>query len=209
MSSERTREIATKYSRQRFLHAFPLTPINVIGTNSQICWNIEVWAVQKRSHLVDLGESFPRNIYLQTLASIQKRTSPIKFAHLAEKSERKVRHRTFQLREIPLLRAFPHDVALPALDEAFCFGSEMVKINVRTRWYWCRTAEWRLDLRTGSFVLCLRSPWRGKGPRRLQEARYVIKSVICDPNFEGLVLRCIEAASLQPKTRRQNLDEIE
>ena len=27
----------------------------------------------------------------------------------------------------------------------------------------------------------------------LQEARYVIESVICDPNFEGLVLGCIEA----------------
>ena len=28
----------------------------------------------------------PTNIYLQNLASIQKRTSPVKFAHLAEKS---------------------------------------------------------------------------------------------------------------------------
>ena len=28
------------------------------------------------------------SIYLQNLASIQKRTSPIKFAHLAEKSEK-------------------------------------------------------------------------------------------------------------------------
>ena len=28
---------------------------------------------------------------------------------------------------------------------------------------------------------------------RLQDARYVIKSVICDPNFERLVLGCIEA----------------
>ena len=27
----------------------------------------------------------------------------------------------------------------------------------------------------------------------LQDARYVIKSVICDPNFERLVLGCIEA----------------
>ena len=89
--------------------------------------------MQKHVNLVDLVKSFPTNILLQNLASIQKRTSPLKFAHLAEKSERKVRHRTFQLREIPLLRAFPHDVALPALDEAFCFGSEMVKINVRTR----------------------------------------------------------------------------
>ena len=31
-------------------------------------------------------KSFPTNVYLQNLASIQKRTSPVKFAHLAEKS---------------------------------------------------------------------------------------------------------------------------
>ena len=30
-------------------------------------------------------------------------------------------------------------------------------------------------------------------PYLLQEARYVIESVICDPNFEGLILGCIEA----------------
>ena len=37
-------------------------------------------------NLVDLVKSFPTNIYLQNLASIQKRTSPVKFAYLAEKS---------------------------------------------------------------------------------------------------------------------------
>ena len=42
--------------------------------------------VQKHVNLVDLVKSFPTNIYLQSLASIQKRTSPVKFAHLAEKS---------------------------------------------------------------------------------------------------------------------------
>ena len=42
--------------------------------------------MQKYVHLVDLVKSFPTNIYLQNLASIQKRTSPVKFAHLAEKS---------------------------------------------------------------------------------------------------------------------------
>ena len=50
-------------------------------------WNFEVWAVQKHVNLVDIGKSFPTNIFLQNLASIQKRTSPIEFAHLAEKSE--------------------------------------------------------------------------------------------------------------------------
>ena len=43
--------------------------------------------MQKHVNLVDLVKSFPTNIYLQNLASMQKRTSPIKFAHLAEKSE--------------------------------------------------------------------------------------------------------------------------
>ena len=42
--------------------------------------------MQKHVNLVDLVKSFPTNIFLQNLASIQKRTSPIKFAHLAEKS---------------------------------------------------------------------------------------------------------------------------
>ena len=54
---------------------------------TKIFWNIEVWAVQKHVNLVDLVKSFPTNIFLQNLAPIQKRTSPIKFAHLAEKSE--------------------------------------------------------------------------------------------------------------------------
>ena len=44
--------------------------------------------MQKHVHLVDLAKSFPTNIFLQNLASIQKRTSPVKFAHLAEKSEK-------------------------------------------------------------------------------------------------------------------------
>ena len=44
--------------------------------------------MQKHVNLVDLVKSFPTNIFLQNLASIQKRTSPLKFAHLAEKSEK-------------------------------------------------------------------------------------------------------------------------
>ena len=54
---------------------------------TKIFWNIEVWAVQKHVNLVDLVKSFRTDIFLQDLASIQKRTSPLKFAHLAEKSE--------------------------------------------------------------------------------------------------------------------------
>ena len=44
--------------------------------------------MQKHVNLVDLAKSFPTNIFLQNLASIQKRTSPVKFAHMAEKSEK-------------------------------------------------------------------------------------------------------------------------
>ena len=44
--------------------------------------------MQKHVNLVDLVKSFPTNILLQNLASIQKRTSRIKFAHLAEKQEK-------------------------------------------------------------------------------------------------------------------------
>ena len=44
--------------------------------------------MQKDVNLVDLIKSFPTNILLQNLASIQKRTSPVQFAHLAEKSEK-------------------------------------------------------------------------------------------------------------------------
>ena len=42
--------------------------------------------MQKHVNLVDLVKSFPTHILLQNLASIQKSTSPVKFAHLAEKS---------------------------------------------------------------------------------------------------------------------------
>ena len=44
--------------------------------------------MQKHVNLVDLVKSFPANIFLQNLASIQKRMSPIKSAHLAEKSRK-------------------------------------------------------------------------------------------------------------------------
>ena len=43
--------------------------------------------MQKHVNLVDLVKSFPTNILLQNLASIQQRTSLIEFDHLAEKSE--------------------------------------------------------------------------------------------------------------------------
>ena len=44
--------------------------------------------MQKHVNLVDLVKSFPASISLKILASIQKRTRPIKFDHLAEKSDK-------------------------------------------------------------------------------------------------------------------------
>ena len=44
--------------------------------------------MQKHVNLVDLVTSFPTHIFLQNLASIQKRTSPRKFDRLAEKSDK-------------------------------------------------------------------------------------------------------------------------
>ena len=44
--------------------------------------------MQKHVNFVDLVKSFPTNIFVQNLASIQRRTSPLKFDHLAEKSEK-------------------------------------------------------------------------------------------------------------------------
>ena len=41
---------------------------------------IEVAELCKGAHCVDLGESFPTHIFLQTLASTQPRTIPVKLA---------------------------------------------------------------------------------------------------------------------------------
>ena len=51
---------------------------------TKIFWNIEVWAVQKHVNIVDLVKSFPTNILLQNLASIQKRTSPLKICKILQ-----------------------------------------------------------------------------------------------------------------------------
>ena len=48
---------------------------------------IEIKERCKGVHCVDLGESFPTHIYLQKLASIQPRTSPLNFAGAPLQSE--------------------------------------------------------------------------------------------------------------------------
>ena len=67
--------------------------------------------MQKHVNLVDLVKSFPTNIYLQNLASIQKRTGPVKFAHLAEKSGKgSISNLSTKVRT-PLRNSFPLTVA--------------------------------------------------------------------------------------------------
>ena len=61
--------------------------------------------MQKHVNLVDLVKSFPTNIFLQNLASIQKSTGPIKFAHLIEKSGKGSMSNLSQLRLSPLREA--------------------------------------------------------------------------------------------------------
>ena len=53
----------------------------------KFCLNFEFGAVQRCANLVDLEKCLNMNIWLQKSASIRKRTSPLKFDHLAEKSE--------------------------------------------------------------------------------------------------------------------------
>ena len=57
----------------------------------------EITELCKGVHCVDLGESFQRHIFLQNFASIQPRTSPVKFARssnaAASKSVRDGRER--------------------------------------------------------------------------------------------------------------------
>ena len=59
-------KIATNFENANVL-AFTIENAKNID---EICWNIEVWAVQKHANLVDLVKSFQTSIYLQNLASI-------------------------------------------------------------------------------------------------------------------------------------------
>ena len=74
------------------VHAFaPLRPQYLTNFSENFGFfkqKIEISELCKGVHCVDLGESFQTHILLQNLASIQKRTSSIKFDHLAEKSEK-------------------------------------------------------------------------------------------------------------------------
>jgi len=51
----------------------------------------------------------------------------------------------------------------------------------------------RTALKSWSALAEARPTSKQSRPGLLQDARYVIKSVICDPNFEGLVLGCMDS----------------
>ena len=54
----------------------------------KILHNIEFGAVQRNVNLVDLEKCWKMRIWTQKSASIQKKTSPLKFDNFAEKSEK-------------------------------------------------------------------------------------------------------------------------
>ena len=68
---------------------------------------IEIAELCKGVHCVDLGESFQTHIYLQNFASIQPRTSPLKFARSSGRSSR-ARH---ELRELVCQTDSPEEIA--------------------------------------------------------------------------------------------------
>ena len=61
----------------------------------KICWNFEICAVRRIANLVDLEKCWKMSIWLQKSASIQPRTSLLKFDDLARS---KVRYRILHLR---------------------------------------------------------------------------------------------------------------
>ena len=141
--------------------------------------------MQKHVNLVDLAKSNPPNILLQILASIQKRKSPIKFAHLAEKSEKgsisnlstKVQTLSFVFDAVAFAAmAWAVYADAPQNVSFACLGLLMLALtcgtNVTTYVLWPRNS----NARTGTM------------------AKEISKSRIPNfPNFLGLVLGCIEA----------------
>ena len=74
---------ASKYaleSCRRDLHDAQLHSSAISFFGKKLTKKIEDAELCERVHCVDLGESFPTHIYLQNLASIQPKTSPLKFA---------------------------------------------------------------------------------------------------------------------------------
>ena len=76
------------------------TNVKKLTKNSQkFDEKIEIRKRCKGVHCVDLGESFPTSIYLQNLASIQPRTSLLKFEGGRVLSARHFRNETGEISE--------------------------------------------------------------------------------------------------------------
>ena len=107
---------------------------NRFGKNWQIFSDFltknELWERCKGVQCVDLVKSFPTHIFLQNLASIQQRTSPVKFGHSrsgypvifcsAFGVMLPLSRRGTKLRHCMLPRVLVHNVLLDARGEGWC-----------------------------------------------------------------------------------------
>ena len=154
--------------------------------------------MQKHVHLVDLAKSFPTNIYLQSLASIQPRTSPVKFAwpyppdwHFPSSAPRP---------EVVL--EFEASGSWPSDAEAVQHVKAALLLQMKTELETELGLESRVAGPPQPFldVLAPDSIWRLRifHPHELIGAAAKIRSEVnselnFSPNFEGLVLGCIDA----------------
>ena len=77
------------FCKNRFFSSYNLAEMWKSLTN--FCRDFQSRVVQRCDNLVDLEKCWKTTIYLQRSVPIQPRTSPVKFDHLAEKSEIPVR----------------------------------------------------------------------------------------------------------------------
>ena len=147
---------------------------------SKIAKLLEILEQCKGMLCAELGESFPTHIYLQNFASIQPRTSPLKFARVASSSARPETGRSMP--DMPAAASSSRSCC----SLAYCFcaltkalpkrnASSTVSPETRNHCGMCRLRN------TPKSVPVPRAARRG--PAR----------VISPPNFERLVLGCVEA----------------
>ena len=124
--------------------------------------------MQKHVNIVDLVKSFPTNIFLENFAS---RTSPVKFAHLAEKSGKgSISNLSTKVRGAHVPRA-------PARDSSCGKSAGVVPARGHDE---------------GASGVCERSE-QGRAALGAPLRSEVNSELNFCPNFEGLVLGCIDA----------------
>ena len=112
---------------------------------TNVCWKFEIGAVQRNANLVDLEKCCKLRLLSISEVSIQKRTSPLKFAHLAEKSENgSVSNLSTKVHAVLLLRG---GRGRRAVDRRYAryarVGSLQVQLEVRARDF--VRSRWRRD----------------------------------------------------------------